>query len=113
MTLLFPTRRSSALRHALRSAFPAPCPLSRAGGLWYNGAKMGRPQHRRRADLQEEERERMLTSLPNILTMSRIAAIPLLLALIYVDTPLYRWVALAGYVVACVTDYFEIGRAHV
>src|SRR3546814_19566083 len=68
---------------------------------------MGRPQHRRRADLQEEERERMLTSLPNILTMSRIAAIPLLLALIYVDTPLYRWVALAGYVVACVTDYFD------
>src|SRR3546814_17468449 len=68
---------------------------------------MGRPQHRRRADLQEEERERMLTSLPHILTMSRIAAIPLLLALIYVDTPLYRWVAPAGYVVACVTDYFD------
>src|SRR3546814_7177657 len=68
---------------------------------------MGRPQHRRRADLQEEERERMLTSLPNILNMSRIAAIPLLLALIYVDTPLYRWVALAGYVVDCVTDYFD------
>src|SRR3546814_13291895 len=49
----------------------------------------------------------LFRSLPNILTMSRIAAIPLLLALIYVDTPLYRWVALAGYVVACVTDYFD------
>jgi len=49
----------------------------------------------------------MLTSLPNILTLSRIAAIPLLVALIYVDTPLYRWVALAGYVLACVTDYFD------
>lgn len=49
----------------------------------------------------------MLTSLPNILTLSRIAAIPLLLALIYVDTPIYRWVALAGYVMACVTDYFD------
>ncbi|GAB4394761.1 MAG: CDP-diacylglycerol--glycerol-3-phosphate 3-phosphatidyltransferase [Kiloniellaceae bacterium] len=49
----------------------------------------------------------MLTSLPNILTLSRIAAIPLLLALIYVDTPVYRWVAFAGYVLACVTDYFD------
>ncbi|HEY9536241.1 MAG TPA: CDP-diacylglycerol--glycerol-3-phosphate 3-phosphatidyltransferase [Kiloniellaceae bacterium] len=49
----------------------------------------------------------MLTSLPNILTLSRIAAIPLLLALIYVDTPLFRWLALGGYVLACVTDYFD------
>jgi cardiolipin synthase len=49
----------------------------------------------------------MLTSLPNILTLSRIAAIPLLLALIYVDTPLFRWLALAGYTLACVTDYFD------
>src|SRR3546814_1797381 len=49
----------------------------------------------------------MLTSRPNILTLSRIAAIPLLLALIYVDTPLFRWLALGGYVLACVTDYFD------
>jgi len=49
----------------------------------------------------------MLTSLPNILTLSRIAAIPLLLALIYVDTPVFRWVAFSGYVLACVTDYFD------
>ncbi|MGF1592422.1 MAG: CDP-diacylglycerol--glycerol-3-phosphate 3-phosphatidyltransferase [Kiloniellaceae bacterium] len=49
----------------------------------------------------------MLTSLPNMLTLSRIAAIPLLLVLIYVDTPLFRWLALGGYVMACVTDYFD------
>lgn len=49
----------------------------------------------------------MLTSLPNLLTLSRIAAIPLLLALIYVDTPLFRWLALGGYVIACITDYFD------
>ena len=49
----------------------------------------------------------MLTSLPNILTLSRIAAIPLLLALIYIDTPLFRWLALGGYIVACITDYFD------
>ncbi|HIC82247.1 MAG TPA: CDP-diacylglycerol--glycerol-3-phosphate 3-phosphatidyltransferase [Kiloniellaceae bacterium] len=49
----------------------------------------------------------MLTSLPNLLTLSRIAAIPLLLILIYFDTPLLRWLALAGYVLACITDYFD------
>lgn len=49
----------------------------------------------------------MLTSLPNILTLSRIAAIPLLLVLVYVDTPLFRWLAFAGYALACITDYFD------
>lgn len=49
----------------------------------------------------------MLTSLPNILTLSRIAVIPLLLVLVYVDTPLFRWLALAGYALACITDYFD------
>ena len=49
----------------------------------------------------------MLTSLPNILTASRIAVIPLLLVLVYVDTPLFRWLAFAAYVLACVTDYFD------
>jgi cardiolipin synthase len=49
----------------------------------------------------------MLTSLPNMLTVSRIAAIPLLLVLVYIDTPLFRWLALAGYALACITDYFD------
>jgi len=49
----------------------------------------------------------MLTSLPNLLTLSRIAAIPLLLVLVYLDTPLFRWLALGGYAVACITDYFD------
>lgn len=49
----------------------------------------------------------MLTSLPNILTLSRIVMIPILVALIYVDTPLCRWLALGAYTIACVTDYFD------
>ena len=49
----------------------------------------------------------MLTSLPNLLTLSRIIAIPFLLALIYFDTPFFRWLALFGFVVAAVTDYLD------
>lgn len=49
----------------------------------------------------------MLTSLPNLLTLSRIAAIPVLIALLYWDTASGRWIACALYVLACVTDYFD------
>ncbi|MEM7169355.1 MAG: CDP-diacylglycerol--glycerol-3-phosphate 3-phosphatidyltransferase [Pseudomonadota bacterium] len=49
----------------------------------------------------------MLTSLPNILTLSRIVLIPVLLVLIYLDTSLFRWLALAGYTIACLTDFFD------
>ncbi len=49
----------------------------------------------------------MLTSLPNLLTLSRIAVIPLLVTMIYIDTPLLRWITLAGYTLACITDYFD------
>ena len=49
----------------------------------------------------------MLWSWPNILTMSRIVAIPLLMALLYLPFPGHRWLALAVYIIACVTDYFD------
>ena len=49
----------------------------------------------------------MLTSLPNLLTLSRIAVIPLLVALVYFDTPVLRWIALVGFVAAAVTDYLD------
>jgi cardiolipin synthase len=45
--------------------------------------------------------------LPNILTMSRIAVIPALIALIWIGTPTLRWVALGIYSLACVTDYLD------
>ena len=49
----------------------------------------------------------MLSSLPNLLTLSRIVIIPALVALIYVDTPLGRWLALGAFAVAGVTDYLD------
>ncbi|MCH2394545.1 CDP-diacylglycerol--glycerol-3-phosphate 3-phosphatidyltransferase [Oceanibaculum sp.] len=49
----------------------------------------------------------MLTSLPNLLTLSRIAAIPALVALLFFDAPLYRWLACGLFVLAAVTDYFD------
>ena len=49
----------------------------------------------------------MLSSLPNLLTLSRIVMIPALVALIYVDTPLCRWLALGAFAVAGVTDYLD------
>ena len=49
----------------------------------------------------------MLTSLPNVLTLSRIVIIPVLIAMIYWDSHVLRWTALAIYVVACVTDYLD------
>ena len=35
-----------------------------------------------------------MTALPNLLTMSRIAAIPLIVILLYFDAPHWRWLAL-------------------
>lgn len=49
----------------------------------------------------------MLTSLPNLLTLSRILAIPGLVALLFFDEPLYRWLACGLFVLAAVTDYFD------
>lgn len=51
-------------------------------------------------------------SLPNILTCGRIAAIPVVIGAIYAQSimqgPLWlRWVALAVYIVAAVTDFFD------
>ena len=49
----------------------------------------------------------MLTSLPNLLTLYRIGIIPVLLALMYLDTGWSRWAALGLYTTACITDYFD------
>ncbi len=43
----------------------------------------------------------------NILTMSRIAAIPLIVAFLMLNSHFWQWVALALFVVACVTDWFD------
>lgn len=49
----------------------------------------------------------MLTSLPNLLTLSRILVIPPIVALFFLDAPVWRWVALGLYTAACLTDFFD------
>ena len=49
----------------------------------------------------------MITSLPNLLTLSRIFVIPPLVALFFFDAQTWRWVALGLYTAACITDFFD------
>lgn len=49
----------------------------------------------------------MLTDLPNILTLLRIAAIPVLLALVAVDTPPADLTACIVFALAGITDYLD------
>jgi len=49
----------------------------------------------------------MVTSLPNLLTLSRIVVIPVMVALFYVDGPTARWGACALFIAAAITDWFD------
>src|ERR1700744_302559 len=49
----------------------------------------------------------MLTDLPNVLTFSRIAAIPLLVALVAIDTQAGDLAACIVFRAAAITDYFD------
>ncbi|MEE8189776.1 MAG: CDP-diacylglycerol--glycerol-3-phosphate 3-phosphatidyltransferase [Kiloniellales bacterium] len=49
----------------------------------------------------------MYSNLPNLLTLSRIASIPILVALLYFHDPIMRWAALALFALAGVTDYLD------
>lgn len=49
----------------------------------------------------------MPANLPNVLTVSRIVAIPLVCGLMAANTDLTNWLALALYVFACVTDFLD------
>ena len=49
----------------------------------------------------------MPLNLPNILTLSRILAIPVVVGLMLLDGPMGHWLALAAYVFACVTDFLD------
>jgi CDP-diacylglycerol--glycerol-3-phosphate 3-phosphatidyltransferase len=46
-------------------------------------------------------------SLPNQLSLLRILLTPVFLVLLFMDTPVYRWVALAVFVVASLTDWYD------
>jgi cardiolipin synthase len=49
----------------------------------------------------------MLSNLPNILTLSRILAIPVVVVLLFIPAPLGNWLAFSIYTCACVTDFFD------
>lgn len=46
-------------------------------------------------------------NLPNVLTYGRIAAVPLVAGLLMWDTNAARWIALALFVAAAITDFFD------
>ncbi|UUX49114.1 CDP-diacylglycerol--glycerol-3-phosphate 3-phosphatidyltransferase [Nisaea acidiphila] len=48
-----------------------------------------------------------MTGLPNLLTLSRILVIPFIIALIWLNEPMYRWIALGLYAFAGITDYLD------
>ena len=53
-------------------------------------------------------RRALATSLPNVLTYGRIAAVPALVACLFVLTgDLARWFALVVFVAACITDWLD------
>ncbi|CAO3421144.1 CDP-diacylglycerol--glycerol-3-phosphate 3-phosphatidyltransferase [Azospirillum doebereinerae] len=49
----------------------------------------------------------MLTSLPNLLTLSRIAVIPLVVGLFYIPEAWAAYTACGLYAAACITDWFD------
>ena len=50
----------------------------------------------------------MLTRLPNVLTFSRVLAIPVVVYFIlFVDDPHGSWLAFSAYTYACITDFFD------
>lgn len=49
----------------------------------------------------------MLSSLPNILTLSRIAIIPVVVALFFFSGPWSAWTAAGLFAAACITDWFD------
>jgi cardiolipin synthase len=49
----------------------------------------------------------MVTTLPNLLTISRILAIPLIVGTFYFDGTTMRWVACGLFVAAAITDFFD------
>ena len=49
----------------------------------------------------------MTTHIPNTLTVARIFAVPLLIAVFYLPAPAAHWVAMAVFVAASVTDWVD------
>ncbi len=54
-----------------------------------------------------QNRRMLATSIPNILTYGRIAAVPALVATFYVEGNSSHWFALSIFIVAGITDFFD------
>ncbi len=49
----------------------------------------------------------MQIKIPNILTLSRIVAIPVVIGLLFLPQPLGNWLAFSFYTYACITDFLD------
>ncbi|MBL4691796.1 MAG: CDP-diacylglycerol--glycerol-3-phosphate 3-phosphatidyltransferase [Magnetovibrio sp.] len=49
----------------------------------------------------------MLFNIPNILTVSRIVAIPIVVIFLYIGGEWGNWLAFSAYTYACITDFFD------
>jgi len=49
----------------------------------------------------------MITSIPNLLTISRVVAIPVIVALFYVEGQEWQWLACLLFAMAAITDYLD------
>lgn len=58
-------------------------------------------------DRLTQKAPKMLSNLPNILTLFRIGVIPLVVGAFFLDQPLASWVAAALFLVAGITDYLD------
>jgi len=47
------------------------------------------------------------TNIPNLLTLTRIALIPVVLVLFYMEKPWGNWLAATVFIAACITDYLD------
>ncbi|MFD1704375.1 CDP-diacylglycerol--glycerol-3-phosphate 3-phosphatidyltransferase [Methylopila henanensis] len=48
-----------------------------------------------------------VTSLPNLLTYGRIAAVPVVVGCLYAEADIYRWCAVGLFMVAAITDFLD------
>ena len=49
----------------------------------------------------------MILTLPNILTLSRVAVIPVLVALFFLETANGQWIACGVFIFSAITDFFD------
>ena len=63
--------------------------------------------HPRRPPFRRHAVQAMMNRLPNVLTFSRIAAIPIVVGLLFIGTDMGNWAALGVYTAAGITDFLD------